>query len=244
MLGKLLLSAALLLVCAESPAQIVNAEIPAYVALHKKTGPVTFTRSVVEEYNKDLHRKSSESAVEVKEASDSLGLYYQAFNWVDIVYQSLRFGYNVRNTYNVTKERIEGIARLLDEYVRDVADTRTLTSDDQEVLDIGRELYDNVKSDVESVTLSITTIIGYAGAKVPCTTYSLLTELKVINGGLDLLQKHLNRAYTRLYVALMLRKGWHWKGHYLPESRVTICEKALERWHDSAVGSMSKASGD
>lgn len=223
-----------------SQAQFLNMELPVYIELHKGSGPVTFARSAAERINEKLHSKLRDSAEEVKASSDSLGFYYKAFNWVDVIYQSLRFGYNVKNTYQVTTEKVVAINNLLEGYISDVAETRDIEADDMEIIRIGRDLFHEDSVIIAGVWPSFVKVIGFAALKQPVTTYSLLTELKKINDAMEAIQANLNKAYERLSWYILIRRGWHWRNTYVTVNRVDVAEWALKRWHDASVESMKR----
>lgn len=215
-----------------------NFELIGYIESHKKTGPWGFARFGASNLAEAAHKEVMDRARDVQEASDSLGMYYKAFGFVDLIYQSLRFGFNVKNTYEIASERISQINTLLEEYIRDMALRGDIEGDDREILNIGQALYENDSAYVKSAWKSLTVVFGMAIAKQPVTTYSLLIEMENINRCLEAVQVSLDNAYRRLSWYMLLRRGWHWKGTYTPIDRLSLVEGALRRWHDKSVSTL------
>ncbi len=232
----------LLLTATEGYCQL-NAELIVYNALKKKTEPAFATHTVVEGLNAKAHKSTMERTQEFREASDSLGFYYKAFNWVDIAFNALRFAMNVKNTYDVANKRIDGIVSLIKVYEDECLKHGDIEADDQEIIDIGRDMYNEVKQDVNSIINTSTAIVGYIGLQFPCTTFSMLNDLKTLNNSLEHIQYSLNNAYMRLYFFMVSRTGFRWNIAYTPVDRVSIAEGAIGRWKSAAQQSLTKMPG-
>lgn len=234
------LLAVLLAVPSVLHAQLYNPEIEAYIALHKKTGPAFTARTTVEHANSDLHKKTAKGAQMYRETGDSLGMYYKAFNWIDIAYTSLKFGFNVYNTVDVARRRISAIISLLDDYQKEVLKHGNIEKDDQVIIDIGQQLYGSVSGDVNAILYSAGIILGFSAVKIPCTTYSLLENLHIINEALEHIQSSLNIAWGRLYMFMLARLGWRWNFSYTPLDRVSVTEGAIGRWRAATMESLNR----
>ena len=237
-----LLLLSLLAVVTDVHAQ-ANAEIPIYNALERKTRPAFVIRNGVEVMNNEAHKSSMKSAGKFRAASDSLGFYYKAFNWVDIGFNSLRFGMNVVNTYNVAKTRMEGITRLLQQYEEECLKHGDLERGDMQIIEIGKVLYRDVRDDSEKIYYTAINVGGYVALKMPCTTYSLLADLKMLNDALEHIQQVLNRAYSRLYFFMATRTGFRWNLSYTPIDRVSVAEGAIGRWRNATQESLNRMAG-
>lgn len=235
---RIVLLAVLLTVPSLASAGGYNPEIDIYVPLHKKTGPAFTARNAVELINSELHHETAKGAKEYRESGDSLGLYYKAFNWVDLTYNTLKFGYNVYNTADIARTRISAIVALLNDYQNEVR-KHGIERDDQVILDIGRELYENVSNDVEDIWTTAAQILGFSAVKVPISTYSMLEDMHILNGSLEHIQYSLNRAWGRLYAFMLARLGWRWDFSYTPLERSAIAEGAIGRWREATQRSLS-----
>lgn len=218
-----------------------NPEINAYVALHKKTGPAFTARNGVEIINTDAHEETKDGAVEYRQQSDSLGFYYKAFNWVDIAYGTLKFAFNVYNTEEIARKRITAIVRLLDAWKEDMLRYGDLPREDVEFIKIGKDLYEAVKTDVEAIILTAGNITAYISLQLPCTTFSMLQDLKILNDCLEDIQKALNIAYSRVYQYMLMRHGWRWHVAYTPVDRTELSESAIGRWCRSTRESLGRS---
>lgn len=240
---KIMILVLLLLLTATEGYCQLNAELIVYNALKKKTEPAFITHSAIEDLNAKAHKNTMERTREFREASDSLGFYYKAFNWVDIAFNALRFAMNVKNTYDVANKRIDGIVKLIKLYEDECLKHGDIEADDQEIIDIGRDMYNEVSQDVNSIINTSTAIVGYIGLQFPCTTFSMLNDLKTLNNSLEHIQYSLNNAYMRLYYFMVTRTGFRWNIAYNPVDRVAIAEGAIGRWRSAAHESLSKMSG-
>ena len=239
---SLMVLALLLTVVKEGCAQLYNAEIEVYIPLHKRTGPSFTARNGVEVLNESFHDNTRESTKKYREVSDTLGLYYKAFNWVDIGFNSLKMAFNVYNTGEIAKKRISGIADLLRQYEQQCLLRGDIEAGDQEILDIGQDLYRDIMRDVDDIRNSAIGLLGYNIAQVPATTFSVLNSLKDMNVSLENIQKTLNGAYGRLYRFMLMRLGWRWDFAYVQIDRTGVAESAIGRWKDATRESMNRMS--
>lgn len=218
-------------------------EVFVYDALKDKTEPAFLAHTAVEAINSKAHKGTMEKTQAFREASDSLGFYYKAFNWVDIGFNTLRFGMNVKNTYDVAKKRINGIISLLELYEKECLAHGNIEREDQEILDIGKELYSSVESDVNDISTTAVAIAGYVTLKFPCTTFSMLNDLKSLNNSLEHIQYTLNNAYKRLYLFMVTRTGLRWNMTYTPIDRISVAEGAIGRWRAATQQSLNRMAG-
>ena len=226
---------------AASRAQVYNPEIEAYIALHKKTGVAFDAHTLVEKVNVKAHEGNMDAAALVRQQADSLGFYYKAFNWVDLAYSSLKFAFNVSNTMSLARKRIEGIVSLLDQYRTAVLMHGAISREDREIFEIGEKLYGDIRNDVRDIEYTAGTIAGYVSLQFPCTTYSMLQQLKKLNDSLEHIQHTLNMAYNSLYRFMLMRLGWHWHSAYVPVDRVSVAEGAIGRWRNSTIESLNRS---
>ena len=85
-------------------------------------------------------------------------------------------------------------------------------------------------NDGEQLYKSLNDLVLYATGAAACSTSDLLMVMEAINGSLDDIERHLNRAYMETWRYIQVRIGYWKEKIYQARSRQEIIDGAFGRW--------------
>ena len=168
--------------------------------------------------------------VEYKELNVDLDRYTRAFDVIDVMYQSLRTVLNAKDTYTTVSEphrRLQGDA---DRVQRQGAEARKGRAGRPPDTHDKQESDRRHRNDGEQLYKSLNDLVLYATGAAACSTSDLLMVMEAINGSLDDIERHLNRAYMETWRYIQVRIGYWKEKIYQARSRQEIIDGAFGRW--------------
>ena len=207
--------------------------VEAYIYDHKQQRSLLLARSTLEACNTLLHEYSADATHEYKELNFDLDKYTRAFDVIDVIYQSVRTGMNVYNTYNTVTDRIGDYKNLLEDYNEKVLQRRRFEMSDTLIITINIQLINHIADEGKQLYKSVTELALYVTGAAACSTSDLILLLESINTNLDNIEKHLNKAYFETWRYIQLRMGY-WKSEiYNQRTKAEIVNDAFGRWRQS-----------
>ena len=204
--------------------------VEAYINDHKKQRSLLLARSTLEYSNKLLHEYSKDATVEYKELNVDLDRYTRAFDVIDVMYQSLRTVLNAKDTYTTVSDRIGDYKEMLTEFNNKVLKRGKAETEDLLILTINKKAIEAIAHDGEQLYKSLSDLVLYATGAAACSTSDLLMVMEAINGSLDDIERHLNRAYMETWRYIQVRIGYWKEKIYQARSRQEIIDGAFGRW--------------
>ena len=204
--------------------------VEAYINDHKKQRSLLLARSTLEYSNKLLHEYSKDATVEYKELNVDLDRYTRAFDVIDVMYQSLRTVLNAKDTYTAVSDRIGDYKDMLTEFNDKVLKRGKAEPEDLLILTINKKAIEDIANDGEQLYKSLNDLVLYATGAAACSTSDLLMVMEAINGSLDDIERHLNRAYMETWRYIQVRIGYWKEKIYQARSRQEIIDGAFGRW--------------
>ncbi len=214
--------------------------VEAYIADHKNQRSLLLARATLEQSNKILHGYSADAAKDYKELNFDLDKYTQAFDIIDLLYQSLRTSMNVYSTYNTVSDRITDYKRMLSEYNEKVLKRNRMELADTVIIKISYRCIDRIGKEGQNLYHSVNDLLLYATGAAACSTADLMMILESINTSLDNIRILLNSAYFDTWRYIQVRIGYWKESVYLPKSRSMLLEGAFKRWRDSGLNPYKK----
>ena len=190
--------------------------VEAYINDHKKQRSLLLARSTLEYSNKLLHEYSKDATVEYKELNVDLDRYTRAFDVIDVMYQSLRTVLNAKDTYTTVSDRIGDYKEMLTEFNNKVLKRGKAEPEDLLILTINKKAIEAIAHDGEQLYKSLSDLVLYATG--------------AINGSLDDIERHLNRAYMETWRYIQVRIGYWKEKISQARSRQEIIDGAFGRW--------------
>lgn len=206
------------------------ASIEAYINDHKKQRSLLLARSTLEYSNRLLHEYSRDATVEYKEINIDLDKYTRAFDIIDVMYQSLRTVLNAKDTYTSVSERIGDYKEMLDEFNDKVLKRGKAEPEDLRIITINEKAIEDIAHDGEHLYKSFSDLVLYATGAAACSTADLLMVMESINGSLDDIERHLNRAYFETWRYVQVRIGYWKEQVYRRKTVREMAEDAFSRW--------------
>lgn len=206
------------------------ASIEAYINDHKKQRSLLLARSTLEYSNRLLHEYSRDATVEYKEINIDLDKYTRAFDIIDVMYQSLRTVLNAKDTYTSVSERIGDYKEMLDEFNDKVLKRGKAEPEDLWIITINEKAIEDMAHDGEHLYKSFSDLVLYATGAAACSTADLLMVMESINGSLDDIERHLNRAYFETWRYVQVRIGYWKEQVYRRKTVREMAEDAFSRW--------------
>ena len=206
------------------------ASIEAYINNHKKQRSLLLARSTLEYSNRLLHEYSRDATVEYKEINIDLDKYTRAFDIIDVMYQSLRTVLNAKDTYTSVSERIGDYKEMLDEFNDKVLKRGKAEPEDLRIITINEKAIEDIAHDGEHLYKSFSDLVLYATGAAACSTADLLMVMESINGSLDDIERHLNRAYFETWRYVQVRIGYWKEQVYRRKTVREMAEDAFSRW--------------
>ena len=191
--------------------------VEAYINDHKKQRSLLLARSTLEYSNK-------------KELNVDLDRYTRAFDVIDVMYQSLRTVLNAKDTYTTVSDRIGDYKEMLTEFNDKVLKRGKAEPEDLLILTINKKAIEDIANDGEQLYKSLNDLVLYATGAAACSTSDLLMVMEAINGSLDDIERHLNRAYMETWRYIQVRIGYWKEKIYQARSRQEIIDGAFGRW--------------
>ena len=204
--------------------------VEAYINDHKKQRSLLLARSTLEYSNKLLPEYSKDATVEYKELNVDLDRYTRAFDVIDVMYQSLRTVLNAKDTYTAVSDRIGDYKDMLTEFNDKVLKRGKAELEDLLILTINKKAIEDIANDGEQLYKSLNDLVLYATGAAACSTSDLLMVMEAINGSLDDIERHLNRAYMETWRYIQVRIGYWKEKIYQARSRQEIIDGAFGRW--------------
>lgn len=209
--------------------------VEAYIHDHKKQRSLLLARSTLEHSNKLLHQYSCEEIEGYKELNFDLDKYTRAFDVIDVMYQSLRTAFNVKDTYKSVSERLVDYKKLLTDFNDKVVKRKHIELADTLILSINARAIRNITHDGEHLLKSMNDLVLYATGAAACSTADLLFVLDEINNSLDGIERHLNRSYYETWRYIQLRMGYWKEKVYRTRTKKQIIDNAFERWRNAGL---------
>ena len=206
------------------------ASIEAYINDHKKQRSLLLARSTLEYSNRLLHEYSRDATVEYKEINIDLDKYTRAFDIIDVMYQSLRTVLNAKDTYTSVSGRIGDYKEMLDEFNDKVLKRGKAEPEDLRIITINEKAIEDIAHDGEHLYKSFSDLVLYATGAAACSTADLLMVMESINGSLDDIERHLNRAYFETWRYVQVRIGYWKEQVYRRKTVREMAEDAFSRW--------------
>ena len=229
----LLIAAALLTLQPEAVKAQLMFDIPsveAYINDHKQQRSLLLARSTLEYSNRLLHECSRKEVGEYKELNVDLDKYTRAFDVIDVMYQTLRTALNVKNTCHTVSDRIGDYKTMLEAFNDKVLKRGKPEWADLQIITINAQAIENIASEGEQLYKSVSDLVLYASGAAACSTADLLMVFESVNGSLDNIERHLNRAYFETWRYIQVRVGY-WKSKiYRSKTRQEIIDGAFGRW--------------
>ena len=98
------------------------------------------------------------------------------------------------------------------------------------ILTINKKAIEDIANDGEQLYKSLNDLVLYATGAAACSTSDLLMVMEAINGSLDDIERHLNRAYMETWRYIQVRIGYWKEKIYQARSRQEIIDGAFGRW--------------
>ena len=207
--------------------------VEAYINDHKQQRSLLLARSTLEHSNRLLHEYSRKETVGYKELNADLDKYTRAFDVIDVMYQSLRTALNVHSTYKGVSERISDYKTMLEEFHGKVIRRKHIELADTLILSINAAAIRMIAEEGEYLYRSVSDLVLYATGAAACSTSDLLTVLESINGSLDNIERHIDRAYFETWRYIQMRIGYWKEKVYRTRTMREIIDDAFGRWRQS-----------
>ena len=207
--------------------------VEAYINDHKQQRSLLLARSTLEHSNRLLHEYSRKGTVGYKELNADLDKYTRAFDVIAVMYQSLRTALNVRSTYKGVSERISDYKAMLEEFHGKVIRRKHIELADTLILSINAAAIRMIAEEGEYLYRSVSDLVLYATGAAACSTSDLLTVLESINGSLDNIERHIDRAYFETWRYIQVRIGYWKEKVYRTRTMREIIDDAFGRWRQS-----------
>ena len=207
--------------------------VEAYINDHKKQRSLLLARSTLEYSNKLLHEYSRDATVEYKELNVDLDRYTRAFDVIDVMYQSLRTVLNAKDTYTTVSDRIGDYKEMLTAFNDKVLKRGEFAPSDLLIVTINEQAIREIAQDGEHLYKSLSDLVLYATGAAACSTSDLLMVMEAINGSLDNIERHLNRAYIETWRYIQVRVGYWKEKIYRARTKQEIAESAFGHWRSA-----------
>lgn len=204
--------------------------VEAYINDHKKQRSLLLARSTLEYSNQLLHEYSRKEVGGYKDLNIDLDRYTRAFDIIDVMYQSLRTVLNVKDTYTTVSERIGDYKKLLGDFNEKVVKRGRIEPSDALLLTINEKAVRDIAQEGEQLYKSVSDLVLYATGAAACSTSDLLMVLEAVNRSLDVIKRHLNRAYIETWRYVQVRIGYWKEKIYRTRTKQEIIDDAFGRW--------------
>lgn len=213
--------------------------VEAIIKESKSAGSMNLSRAVIEFYNRGLHKDSNKNAKEYEKVEKCLDKYVRCLDYIDVLYTGASTVGQFIKTYGNVKESITEYRTLLKQYGDYIARTGRISTADSYIIRNCDETIKQAVEDSKDIYGTITMIGAFCSGKLPCNAENLQLILAGLNLNLQQLGNNLIDGSERLRSYMLLRT-WGWgKGLYKARPTGEICDEALARWKNKAIGIMS-----
>lgn len=207
--------------------------VEAYISDHKNQRSILLARATLEQCNKLLHEYSSESAVDYKDLNFDLDKYTRAFDVIDLIYQSTRTAFNVKDTYNNVSDRISGYKKMLNDFNEKCLSRGKIEPSDTLIITVNLRCIKKIGDEAQNLYRSMTDLVLYATGAAACSTSDLMMVLNSINASLDNIRYHINKAYFDTWRYIQVRIGYWKSSVYRNKPLREIIDDAFGRWREA-----------
>ena len=219
--------------CANAQWSFDVPSVEAYISDHKNQRSLLLARSTLEASNKLLHEYSSDATVEYKELNFDLDKYTRAFDVIDVIYQSTRTAFNVKDTYNNVSDRIVGYKKMLTDFNEKCLSRGHIEMSDTLIISVNLRCIRKIGDEAQNLYRSMTDLVLYATGAAACSTADLMMVMNSINASLDNIRIHINKAYFDTWRYIQVRIGY-WKASvYRNKPLREIIDDAFGRWREA-----------
>lgn len=204
--------------------------IEAFIGEHRSTYSILAARSTLEMTNKSLHSLSKAANVEYKEINTELDKYERAFDFIDLLVNSVHLVFNAMDTYEVVSSKIVSYKKLIEEFNEKCLSRGNIYSTDTMIITINKAMIENVAKEGEKIYKSLGTIIGYGTGAMACTTASLMVSVNEINDAMDRIKEYLNIGYFNTWKYIKMRTLMWKPSVYQAKPLPEILDGAFENW--------------
>lgn len=209
--------------------------VESYINDHKKQRSLLMTRATLEYGNQLLHEYSKKQTVAYKDLNFDLDKYTRAFDIIDVMYQSLRLGMNVYNTYDNVSDRLRDYRELLETFNERVVKRGRVELADTLLLVINRKAIEKIAKEGEYLYKSVYDLVLYATGAAACSAADLIVVLENIDDGLVRLRGLVNNAYLATWRYVQLRIGYWKEKVYRTRTKQEMIEDAFGRWRQVGI---------
>lgn len=209
--------------------------VESYINDHKKQRSLLMTRATLEYGNQLLHDYSKKQMVAYKDLNFDLDKYTRAFDIIDVMYQSLRLGLNVYNTYDNVSDRLKDYKKLLETFNDRVIQRGRVELADTLLLTINRKAIERIAKEGEYLYKSVYDLVLYATGAAACSAADLMVVLENIENGLTRLRVLVNNAYFSTWRYVQLRIGYWKEKVYRTRTKQEMIEDAFGRWRKVGI---------
>lgn len=209
--------------------------VESYINDHKKQRSLLMTRATLEYGNQLLHDYSRKQVVAYKDLNFDLDKYTRAFDIIDVMYQSLRLGLNVYNTYDNVSDRLKDYKELLETFNERVIRRGRVELADTLLLSINRKAIEQIAKEGEYLYKSVYDLVLYATGAAACSAADLIVVLENIENGLTHLRTLVNQAYFNTWRYVQLRIGYWKEKIYRTRTKQEMIEDAFGRWRKVGI---------
>lgn len=207
--------------------------VESYISDHKKQRSLLVARATLEYGNQLLHDYSRDQAEDYKTLNFDLDRYTRAFDVIDMIYQSLRLGMNVYDTYDVVSERLKGYSSLLETFNEKVVKRGKIELADTLLLSVNYRAIRSLSRECEYLYKSVYDLVLYITGVAACSTADLMVVLESINTSLDRIRTLVNNAYLSTWRYVQVRTGYWKEKVYRARTLEEMIEDAFHRWRAS-----------
>ena len=237
-LGKVLLLGFLLFFPLLSFAQFDHASVEALINDHKKQRSLLIARQALEISNEQLHKLSKVTNKQYKDINDNLDKYTKAFDYIDLVYNTLCTGFNVVNTVNTVSDKITKYRDLLQDYNDRLLSKGNIETADTIILTTSYNTIKAVADECENLYSVFLTLGLYASNKVQCKVSDMNVMVGIINQSLDRIKELISRCYFKTWQYLQSRM-YYWKPVlYNSKSLKDLGKEAFDRWKEASKNAL------
>ena len=139
----------------------------------------------------------------------------------------------MHSTYKGVSERISDYKAMLEDFHDKVIRRKHIELADTLILSINTAAIRMIAEEGEYLYRSVSDLVLYATGAAACSTSDLLTVLESINGSLDNIERHIDRAYFETWRYIQVRIGYWKENVYRTRTMREIIDDAFGRWRQS-----------
>lgn len=204
--------------------------VEAYIQDHKNQHSLLVVRAMTETTNAILHGTVAGTTDDYKTINIDFDKYTRAFDVIDILYQSTRTAFNVRDTYNGVSENVVKYKKMLTEFHEKCLKRGNIETADTIIITINLHCIKKIAKETENIYLSMTDLVMYATGAAACSTSDLLMVIESINRSLENIRLFVNTAYFETWRYIQVRMGYWKSSVYRSVPLKQILDGAYGRW--------------